>query len=187
MNYEDVRKVLTVLRINYPNSFKNLDKEDRKAYLDLWATAFKDDDGVQVLTAVKSIIYTDTREFAPNIGQVKNKMYELAHQGEMTEQEAWNIIAKAIRRSAYHSVEEFEKLPPMLQRLVGSSQQLFNWSQSTESELETVIASNFMRSYRNRSKIEKDIAMLPNDIKELIGTTNIKMIGADYGMETNDK
>lgn len=74
MTVQETRDILTVLKTNYPNSFKNMSKEQSYSYLDLWATAFANDNKQDVINAVKEIIYTDTREFAPNIAQVKARM-----------------------------------------------------------------------------------------------------------------
>lgn len=74
MTVQETRDILTVLKTNYPNSFKNMSKEQSYSYLDLWSTAFANDNKQDVINAVKEIIYTDTREFAPNIAQVKARM-----------------------------------------------------------------------------------------------------------------
>lgn len=74
MTVQETRDILTVLKTNYPNSFRNMSKEESYDYLDLWATAFANDNKQDVINAVKEIIYTDTREFAPNIAQVKARM-----------------------------------------------------------------------------------------------------------------
>lgn len=74
MTEQETQQILKVLKTNYPNSFRNMSSEESYNYLSLWHEAFKNDDVRQVIEAVKEIIYTDTREFAPNIAQVKSKM-----------------------------------------------------------------------------------------------------------------
>lgn len=173
MRFEEVKNILTILRINYPHSFKDLSKEDGEAYLNLWAEAFKEDDTELVASAVKSIIYGDKREFAPNIGQVKNRMAELLNTGnEISEQEAWNMVYKAVCRSIHDSEKEFAKLPATVQRVVGSPNMLKEWAMSNTDEVNTVIASNFMRSYKARAKAEKEEMLLPNEIKTMIQARN---------------
>lgn len=176
MNLEETRSILKVLRMNYPHSFKDYTPQDTQDYLALWTEMFKEEDYNLVKQAVKAIITNETREFAPNIGQVRNKMYELSHPNTMSEQEAWNTVLKAINRSGYYSVEEFNKLPEELQKLVGNAQQLFLWSQTPSDELNTVVASNFMRSYKTRIKAIKEYEMLPSDVKALVSRSEVKMI-----------
>lgn len=177
MTLDQVQDLLKIIRLNYPQSFTKFTKEQSEAYLAMWCEAFKDDPVDLVVAAVKAIIYSDAREFAPNIGQIKQKMQSISSPNELTEQEAWNIVKKAIGRSGWYAKEEFEALPPTLQRLVGSPEQLHDWSQTDSDDLNTVVASNFMRSYRARSSQEKEFQMLPNEIKTMIGTISTKMIG----------
>ena len=173
MNYEETRKILTVLKTNYPQSFKNWTREQSEMFLDLWCEAFSDEPVQIVVAAVKSIIYGDTREFAPNIGQVKDKIYTLTHEADLTEQDAWNLVKKALRNSGYHAREEFDKLPPIVQNLVGDPRQLYEWSMTNSDQVNTVIASNFMRSYKARAKHEKEMMAIPGEIKKALGITTL--------------
>lgn len=169
MTKEETKQILTILRISYPHSFKSLSNDDAYAYLDLWAEAFKDDAVNVVAAAVKSIIYTDTREFAPNIAQVKTEMQKVINGNALTEQEAWECIRKACSNSLYNSKKEHDKLPPILQNMV-SADQLKQWAQLNADEFNTVIQSNFMRSYKIRAAQEQQNRMLPTEIKTMIGS-----------------
>ena len=44
MNREETSKVLTILKINYPQSFRSYTNEETYALLDLWAEAFKNEE-----------------------------------------------------------------------------------------------------------------------------------------------
>lgn len=173
MNYDETRNILSILKLNYPQSFKGWSLQQSHDFLNLWSEAFKDDPVQLVAGAVKSIIYSDTREFAPNIGQVKNKMHKLTAKDELTEIEAWGTVKAALRKSGYHAAEEFEKLPPVVKSLVGSPRQLFEWSMMDTSEIDTVVASNFQRSYKVRAKHEKEMQAIPLEVKEALGITTL--------------
>lgn len=174
MNKQETKQILTILKVNYPQSFKNWDREQSQMYLDLWSEAFKDDDVNIVINAVKTIIYSDTREFAPNIGQVKDKIFSLTHEYEMTEYEAWGLVKKALKNSGYHAREEFDKLPQVVQRLVGEPRQLYDWSMMNTDTVDSVIASNFMRSYKVRAKHEKEYLAIPTQVKESLGLEDFR-------------
>lgn len=87
----------------------------------------------------------------------------------MAPQEAWGLVWRAVQRSAYNSREEFERLPPMLRRLVGTPEQLKAWAQMDANTVQSVIGSNFQRSYQERAKQESEFQALPSDIKQMIG------------------
>ena len=136
MKLEETRQILSILKTNYPQSFRNWDIKQSQDFLNLWAEAFKDEPVGLVATAVKSIIYSDTREFAPNIGQVKAMIHKISTvNNSLTEQEAWNLVYKALENSGYHAEEEFKKLPPPVQKIVGSPSVLKEWCMMNIDEL----------------------------------------------------
>ncbi|WP_196029343.1 replicative helicase loader/inhibitor [Longicatena caecimuris] len=178
MTYEDTKKILTILKINYPHSFRGWKKEQGCDFLDLWAEAFKDDPVEIVVAAVKAIIYSDTREFAPNIGQVKDKMFKLSNPVQIDADEAWNMVSKALRNGIYGSEEEFAKLPPEVQVGVGSPSQLREWAMMDSDTVQSVIGSNFKKGYRGRVEAKKEYDKLPCETKNMIErlTNGMKMI-----------
>lgn len=179
MTQEEIRDILTILRINYPQSFKGWTKDQGEAFLSLWSEAFKDDKTELVTMAVKSIIYGDTRDFAPNIGQVKSKMVELNHPVTIDADKAWALVNKALRDSLYNAEQEFEKLPPEVQAGVGSANQLREWAKMETSTLESVIGSNFKKGYRGRMKEKQEFEKLPQPVKTMIrGLTDAMRIGS---------
>ncbi len=177
MNRSETLQVLSYLKVAYPQAYNKMTKEDIQAMAKMWELQFKDFAYDVVMVAVNSFISSDTSGYFPVIGRIKELIYKISNPNEMTEQEAWNVIKKAISRSSWYSQEEFEKLPPNLQRLVGSPRQLQDWATMNSDELNTVVASNFMRSYKAKSNQDKEYQMLPNDVKTLIGSiTQAKMI-----------
>jgi hypothetical protein len=79
-------------------------------------------------------------------------------------------------KSKYYSHEsEFQKLPSILQKLVGSANQLVEWNRMSDTVLESVVASNFMRSYRAKAANVREYEMLPADAKKFMGKLSEKM------------
>ena len=168
MTYEETRKIFTVLKTNYPQSFKGWDAEQSHHFLDLWAEAFKDEPVDIVVAAVKAIIYSDTREFAPNIAIVKDKIYQLSNPFQIDADQAWDLVYKATCRGIYHAEEEFAKLPPEVQAGVGSPSQLREWAKMDSDVLQSVIGSNFKRGYSGRVAAKKEYDKLPSETKQMI-------------------
>lgn len=177
MTYEETRSILTVLKINYPQSFKGWTAEQGEAFLNLWSEAFKDDPVQMVAMAVKAIIYSDIREFAPNIGQVKDKMVKLSNSTTLDADQAWGVVYKALSNSIYNAESEFNKLPSEVRAGIGSASQLREWAQMDTATLESVIASNFKKGYRNRVEERLEFEKLPTQIQSMIqGLTDMKRI-----------
>lgn len=167
MTYEETLKIFAVLKANYSNFFKNLTRIDAEAQVNLWSEMF-DEPYELVGAAVKAYIATDTDGYPPNVGKIKEYIRKLTQSEEMTELEAWTCVQKALRNSLYNSASEFEKLPPIVQRLVGSHNQLREWAMMDSDTVNSVVSSNFQRSYKARAKSEKEYLALPTELKSTI-------------------
>ena len=170
----DVRKMLSVIAISFPN-YKIADVN---LAINLWLEMFAEYTAEDVNKAIKTYIATDTSGFAPSIGQIIDLMHKV-HEipNEMSELEAWNKVYKAICNSSYHAKEEFDNLPPLIQRIVGSPNQLAEWGRCDIEEVNTVIQSNFMRSYKAKSSQQKTFNRLPSDVKQQIALETSSLVG----------
>ena len=173
MNREETIKVLAVLRGAYPAFYRDITKQEAESTISLWGSMFDEEPYELVGAAVKAFISGDSKGFPPAIGQIKELIRKITQPEEMTEQEAWVYVSKALRNSTYGSEEEFAKLPPEVQSVVHDPGQLKQWAMSPADEVETVIASNFMRSFRAKQKATKEYQALPTEVKRL-------MIAAGY-------
>lgn len=166
MTRDDTLDILSVLKAAYPNFYRDMTRKDADHVISLWSEMFKDEPAELVGLAVKRHIATDTKGFPPNIGAIKDAIVKIMQPDEMTEFEAWDLVSKATRNSTYNSGEEFAKLPPVVQRIVGSPMQLQEWAAMDTETLQSVIGSNFQRSYRARAHHEREFLALPADVKQ---------------------
>ena len=90
---------------------------------------------------------------------------------ELTELEAWHLVRKAISNSNYHADEEFEKLPPVVQKAVGHPSNLREWAMMDSSEVETVQEALFARNYTTMLKREKELRQTTPAVRTLIEQT----------------
>ena len=114
--------------------------------------------------------------FEPKPADIIEQYNKLVKCEELTEMEAWSLVSKALRNGINGAEEEFNKLPPLTQKAVGSPSQLRNWATSDEGSIESVVQSNFMRTYRTECKRQRDFDKLPNDVKQLIANTNQQLL-----------
>lgn len=169
MDRADVLKIMAVLRGAYPQFYRNISRQEAEDTVNLWTDMFSGDSYPIVAAAVKALIESDEKGYPPHIGAVKAKIRLLTSSEEMTEAEAWGIVAKALRNSTYSSREEFEKFPPVIKRIVGSPAQLREWGMMDSDTVHSVVASNFQRSYKVIAQREREIGKLPPEVKALVG------------------
>jgi hypothetical protein len=153
--------------------------------LNLWATMFADDPVEVVAMAVKAFIASDKKGFPPHIGAIKDAIVKLKTPDAMTEQEAWELVRRATSNSNYGAKDEFEKLPPVVRRLVGSPNQLREWAMMDSDVVGSVVASNFQRSYKARTESEREYMALPSDVRATMAqiADGMRMQALPGGME----
>ena len=171
--------VLSVLKAAYPHAFQNMSKADAEAMLNLWAMMFADESYEEVNAALVSLIASRTVGYSPTVGEVKEQIRKLHHADDIDESYAWTLVSKASRNSSYYSQREFDKLPPLVQKAVGSPEQLKQWAAMDADVVESVIASNFKRAFRAQVERAAEIEKLPAQVRNVIGNyaDNFKMIG----------
>ena len=174
MTVKECAGIMAILETAYPTYYAKRDDRQKQEAARLYAEMFKDDDGNLVYAAVKSIIVGSDSPFPPSIGEIKNKMHGITNQNELGEGEAWAMVAKAIRSASKDAAKSFECFPPVVQRIVHSPAQLRIWGQMESETVHSVIASNFMRSYKAIAAKEREYEKLPADVKALV--SGLKMV-----------
>lgn len=170
MTRQETGIIMDILTTAYPAFYNGRNAPDMRMTVNLWAEMFAEDDVKIVAAAVKALIATDDKGFPPHIGAVKGRIRQISNPDEMTEQEAWALISKALRDGYYNAEAEFAKLPPLVQDVVHDPRQLREWSMMDESTVQSVVASNVQRSFRAKAQSKRDFEALPKDVQALAKT-----------------
>ncbi len=168
MTYDDTLAIMSVLKAAYPSFYRDMKRSEAESIVSLWAEMFKDESAEVVAIAVKAHIASDSKGYPPHIGAIKDAIVKLQRPKQMTEQEAWLLVSKATRNGIWGAKEEFEKLPTLLKRIVGSPEQLKEWAMMDSDTLQSVVASNFQRSYKAISEKERETMTLPSSVRGVI-------------------
>lgn len=169
MTREQVGKLLMTIQAYYPN----YNPPDKEITLNAWHIMLAEYPEELVLQALRACITTNTSGFAPDVGQIMSKIQTISQPQELDGMAAWGLVSKALRNGTYGAVEEFNKLPPLVKQAVGMPDNLKNWATSDYQTIETVIQSNFLRTYEAIVKRANEINRMPDNIKSLIKKTNV--------------
>ena len=133
----------------------------------------KDYDFDQAQAGLKIFLTNDTAGFPPVVGQIIDCIHKMTDRKEdiLTEMTAWGLVYKAVCNSGYNSVNEFNALPEIVKNAVGSPERLREWSQLPTDEVQTVIQSNFMRSFKATQIKLKEYRKMPKDIQTIVDKT----------------
>lgn len=191
MDRTETIKIMAVLRAAYPQYYAKQSADDLQGIVNLWAEMFAEEPYTTVAMATKALIKTRVSTFPPGIGEINEKILQITQPEEMTEMEAWGLVRRAIRgasmdlssRKIRGGVQDprtsaqvnFEALPELLQHVVNSPEQLAAWERLSDNEIDTVIQSNFMRSYRAKAKHARDYIALPSSVKQYMAMLEDKM------------
>ena len=164
MTWDETKNVIAIIKGIYPKwEISNL-----KATVDAWHIILEDYDYNSIQWAIKRFAVTSNTGFPPSVGQLIAQLREANPVKTMSEAEALGMVQKAIRNSAYNAKEEFDRLPKLVQRAVGSYEVLNAWAM-TDIENTSYIQSNFLRVFSELSKREEIDNALPPSMR--IGTT----------------
>lgn len=165
MEREETKKIIRIMCDSYPN-FKPSNLTET---VDVWNMMLSDYTYREISVALKAYILSDTSGFAPSIGQLVGQIHSMSKPQVLNEMEAWALVSKAIRNSSYRSVEEFLRLPEEVQRAIGTPEQLRIWA-IDEDYNETVVMSNFQRTYRVELEKNSNNEKLPDKMQQMIAS-----------------
>jgi hypothetical protein len=179
MTIEETLMILAVLKAAYPHAFKGMTRKDGEAMAQLWLRQFASESYAEVDAAVNALIATRTAGYTPTIGEVKEQIQRIRKNNDLDELAAWALVSKACSNGIYGYKEEFAKLPPDVQRAVGAPEQLKEWAQMDVETVQSVVASNFQRSYRTTVARQREFAKLPESVQDIVLqiSGNMKMLG----------
>lgn len=189
MNTKETEVILEAIRLTYPNTFTYTDDDVQKV-VSLWATLFRDVPYNQVNYALKTYIMTNKSGFAPTPGQLNGIIAE-AKMGELpSADEGWSLVRKAISNGLYGSAEEFDALPELCQRVVGSADQLYDWTM-LDAEGLNVVRSTFLRRYAEVLAKHEEYIALPENLAEtrkmINGQNEVKQLAERITNGGNEK
>lgn len=146
MTRDETKELLMTINAVYPNF--RVKPEQMTFTINAWQALLEEYPADAVNAALQVYIKTDNNGFAPSVSQIIGAMQNVRHHEELTEGEAWAMVKKAIGDSGYHAQERFDELPPIVQKAVGNPSMLRQWGMCESDEVNTVIMSNFQRSYK---------------------------------------
>lgn len=78
MTQGETLKIMAVLQAAYPNFYRGMTRQDAEGVVALWADIFAEDSYNTVAAAVRAFIASDSKGFPPVVGQIKQRVAELA-------------------------------------------------------------------------------------------------------------
>lgn len=179
MTREETKQLLMTISAIYPNF--NVKSEEMTPTINAWHLMLEEYPAQTISAALQIYVKTNNTGFAPSVSQLIGMLNKVKDNEHLSEGEAWSLVKKAIQDGNYHSEERFNELPPIVQKAVGNSNMIRQWAMSETDEVNTVIASNFQRTYRillSRQEFEERI---PQQLADVVRGVTDKVSGMIEG------
>ncbi len=168
MTRDETVKLLFLINTTFPNSFSGLNTEKIGQMADVWHMIFEDEDFIQIQSAFKMYCKTDTSGFAPTPGQLIALKQDKVEPFVSSAEEAWKKVLNAARDANYHAVERFEEFDDITKMCVGSAASLSTYGMIEDSELQTVIRSQFIKEYKRLEDMFRTERKYPHEVQNRI-------------------
>lgn len=157
----ETKLLLAAIQSAYPN----WKPSSHEIVIDTWYMMLAEYDANAITAALKAYIMTDTKGFAPSIGQLIDKIPTSGSQ--LSALEAWGMVYRCIQSSIYHAKENFNGLPPVVQKAVGNPEVLREWAMSDADSI-TVIQANFIKAYNAVVEKQRELAKIPASVQQAL-------------------
>lgn len=182
MTRDETKELLMTIQALYPNF--SVKPEQMTATLNAWHLMLSEYPIEGINAALQIYVKTNNTGFAPSVSQIIGCMHKPSEIEQLSEGEAWAMVKKAIQDGNYHSEERFNELPPLVQRAIGGAEMIRQWAQTDSDTVNTVIMSNFQRTYRAVLSKQDFNNKVPEQIADVVKGLADKLSGDRY-LETH--
>ena len=183
MTKEEVRGILSALRAMYPNSYTNFTMEGSQLVIDMWHSILKDEDLRLVQAAIRACVANNSTNFAPTIGEIRQKMQELAGVGGTTAEQAWETARSFWSNigsdNAWEIEEEWRQLPEEIRRIYTPADMVELGFHTSSRDITTFEKPKFMKRYEEIRQQKLSLDLQTKSITQLAYEQNGMLMLAD--------
>ena len=149
-----------------------IDKPMSEATIEAWYVMLKDLDYPETMMAVKKVLAESQYPTMPAVGQIRKAAAELEGGQAITGAQAWGMLLQAIHKYGfYREREALESLPQDVAKVVD----WMGWSELCHGENVDVIRGQFLKMYDNQVNRQKELGLMPQDIRDLLTDVGEKL------------
>lgn len=182
MTTQETSVIMEAIRLAYQRTAV-MTQADAEKTLALWSAMFSDTPYEEVNNAVKIFIMTDKKGYPPTIGQINAIITEAKMSNRPSGDEAWAMVRRAISNGLYGAKTEFDALPEIVQRVVATPSNLYDWANLDQKGL-NVVRSTFLSRYADVLAKDEYLLALPEKVAEnrkAIGQGKLKQLVENIG------
>lgn len=158
MNREEFTKMMVFLTAA-------IERKPSKETIEVYFEMLQDMPYELALAAAKKVIGEEEYPVLPTVGKIRKAAMALCNMDRVTAPEAWGLVLKAIRSHGFYGeAEAMAELPAEVRTVVKQ----MGWSEICHSDKPDVLRAQFMRMYETKEAKQKEVDMLPADVKKMV-------------------
>ena len=159
MTKGEIGKLVTLATANFPN----LQEKDMRPTMALWEKMLSD--LPYELAEIALIKVLSTGRFFPTVAELREAAAQISQPRIMEASEAWGQVMEGLRKfGLYQACEAMEWFSSDVEIMV----RRFGWYELCHADNVDVIRGQFMRAWDAHAKGQKDLAALPEPIRQMI-------------------
>lgn len=165
MTKQETWKLIAVMRSAYPKTYEKFTEEDFEHLCSVMFMCLEEFSYQQAALGLKMFLMNDTKGFPPVAGQIIEQIRKITPKPiELDGLQAWNLVMKGIRNGTYGAKKEFNNLPELVQKTIGSPQYLRDEASNSGFNLD-VAKGQFLKNYENTLKREAELSKIPLSVR----------------------
>ena len=113
---KDIIDTITLLKITYPSSLKDIGETELKMMIEVWYNDFKDTTKEDFNKAIQEIRYTN--KYFPSIADIKEKLAKTKTSNLPDAEDEWQDVIRAVRQyGSWSEKEALESLKPYTRKI----------------------------------------------------------------------
>lgn len=188
MTLQEVTKLVSYIKVNYPNSYKDMSDADLAMLTGTWFKHFKQYEPNEVLSAVDYFISNDRKGYPPTIGNVKGIITDNRHKADIDPEYAWDHVMQNVQGAIQSPRRKFEQLTRMEQRALGTPSNLRSIGRAETQKEREYMKNNFIKRYKRLQEENKKMEALPSSTRQFIENLTMntaKQLSMDDETEKN--
>lgn len=143
--------------------------------MEIWFDLLGDLDYEVAKKAVRAHMVSSS--FPPMPKDIREKAAELVSDDYLTPMAAWDLVFKALSDSIYNSRDRFNELPLVIQRVLGTPDNLREMAMMDTSVVNSVEQSHFIKSYTVEVERDRKMKAIPENLRKLTAQTAGRLSG----------
>lgn len=161
MTNKEIASLLAMATANFPH----VAEKDMSNTATLWKEMLSDIPFDVAKAAIVKVLAT--AKFWPTVAEIRESASQLTNPQILTPAEAWGLVVQANDMYGYYRpIEGMESLPPLVQTAVRA---MGGFRDICMSENPGVTRGQFMKIFEQYAAREKEMAVLPESVREMIG------------------